>query len=240
MVTPRIEESHTVLSRLLQQFSQTPYACSSMSLPLNSRNGNFVYRGVLVQPILAQGDASSKRVIIKHVTNSVPKIFEELLLHTLIEFPPSTPTNAVTIKTPRLYLYDRGTNTQVLEDFPNTNDFKALFYIANAPEFFSSPSTASIGYHLGFWLPSFHEWASAPEQVALRGQAWQNDHMRKTKYSLTYDSISKVLGNYPELYEGHEKTLEIFRDAMAKEFERPYIGQGDDYGILHGDFWSGK
>lgn len=224
--------------KLLHQLSRTPYACSSLSPPLSSRPGNYVYRGILAQPFQAQDAATARSIIIKHSTDSVPRIFEELLLNSLSYHSSSTTT--ATAKPPRLYLYDRETNTQVLQDFSNTNSFKALLFSADAHILFPSSSTATIGRHLGVWLRSFHTWASASDQAALRAQMWQNDPMRKIKYLFTYDTVLKVLGNYPELLEGHEKTLSTIRDVIEKEFERPSIEEGDDYGLLHGDFWSGK
>ncbi|KAE9371768.1 hypothetical protein N431DRAFT_410770 [Stipitochalara longipes BDJ] len=231
-------EEDTIATQLLQQLSGTLYACSSLSPPLSSRPGNFVYRGILAQPIPTQGGATAKSIIIKHYTESTPKIFEELLLNSLASHSPSTTT--ATIKPPRLYLYNRETNTQVLEDFSNTDDFRAMLFSADAHNLLPPPSTASIGRHLGVWLRSFHTWASAPEQAALRAQMWRNDSMRKTKYIFTYDSVLKILQNYPELLEGHEETLTAIQDVITKEFERPSTEEGDGYGLLYGDFWSGN
>ena len=238
MAPLELAETDAIPTRLLQQLSQTPYACSLLSPPLSSRPGNLVYRGILARPIRTEDGATTNSVIIKHSTDAVPKIFEELLLNTLANYPPSTAT--ATVKPPRLYLYDRETNTQVLEDFPNTDGFRAMLFSADAYNLLPSPSTAAIGRHLGFWLRSFHTWASAPEQAALRAQMWQNDIMRKTKFLFTYDSVLKVLENYPELLESCKKTLDTIRDVIAKEFERPSTEEGDGYGLLHGDFWSGK
>jgi hypothetical protein len=168
----------------------------------------------------------------------VSKKFEELLLKSLASHSPSAITT--TVKPPRLYLYNKETNSQVLEDIPNTDGFKAMLFSTDAHNLLPSPSTATIGRHLGSWLRSFHSWASAPEQAALRAQMWQNDHMRKTKYLFTYDSVLRVLENYPQLLEGHERTMYTIRDVMSKEFEMPSTNVGDDYGLIHGDFWTGK
>ncbi|KAH8591097.1 kinase-like domain-containing protein [Bisporella sp. PMI_857] len=234
MVPPKPAEEDAIPTQLLQQLSRTPYACSSLSPPLSCRLGNFVYRGILAQPIRTEDGATAKSIIIKHSTDSVSKIFEMFLLNSLANYSPYTTTAIV--KPPRLYLYDRETNTQVLEDFSNTDGLRAILYSADAHKLLPSPSTATIGRHLGLWLRSFHTWASAPEQAALQAQMWQNDPMRKTKYIFTYDSVLKVLENYPELLEGHEKTSE----GTTKDFERPSTEKADDYGLLHGDFWSGN
>ncbi|EED22207.1 conserved hypothetical protein [Talaromyces stipitatus ATCC 10500] len=211
MAILRIEEDDTVPTRLLQQLSQTAYACSSLSPPLSSRDGNAVYRGALTKPI--QDGTTVESIIIKYTTDSVPRIFEELLLKTLASFSPPHTINTVAVKTP---------------------------YYLLTENFLPSPSAASIGHRLGFWLRSFHNWTSAPEQAALRAHMGQNDHVRKTKYLLTYESISKVFEIYPGLSDGHENTLEALRDVIANDLERPFTDETDDYGILHGDFWSGK
>jgi Ser/Thr protein kinase RdoA (MazF antagonist) len=68
--------------------------------------------------------------------------------------------------------------------------------------------------------------------------------MRQLKRSITYDSILSVLENYPELLVGHEETLTEIRDVMGREFERPpprcENEQDTEWGIIHGDFWSGN
>lgn len=258
------DENDTIASNLLQQLSQTPYACSSLSQPLSSRDGNLVYRDVLATP-LQDGTAMVKSVIIKHSTttdSSEPKnkIFEEVLLNalTLARFSPSTDSSIVVVRTPRLYLYDPETNMQIIEDFVNTTDLKTILFSPNAQELLlsSSPghdsSSSSVGYNLGFWLRAFHTWSSTsagPETASLRAQMWRNDSMRKFKYRYTYDSVLRVLGKYPEiLLKGFEGTLEDFRDGIAEEFGRasPSFIEGEkergkeEYGLTHGDFWMGK
>lgn len=227
----------TVPTALLQQLLRSPYACSSLS-PLSSRPGNFVYRGILARPIPAQDDTAAKSIIVKHYADRAPKTFEELLLHSLTNF--SLSNTIATIKTPQLYLYDRETNTQVLEDFSNTQGFKTMFFSVGANNHLPSLSAATIGHQLGFWLRSFHIWSLAPKQAALRAQMWQNDPMREMKYSFTYGGVIRALENFPELLKSHKKTLDTIGDALAKEDERMSAEGGDGYSLLHGDFWSGK
>jgi hypothetical protein len=64
--------------------------------------------------------------------------------------------------------------------------------------------------------------------------------MRKLKRFITYDGFLGVLENYPELLQGRKKTLEAIRDIMAKEFEKPPTEEDENWGLIHGDFWSGK
>ena len=97
-----------------------------------------------------------------------------------------------------------------------------------------------IGHDLGFWLRSFHDWGTAPEQAALRAQMWQNNPMRKVKYCQTYGSFLRVLDDFPELLVGHQKTLVPFQYAMANDFQKPSTDIDEGWGLVHGDFWSGK
>jgi len=64
--------------------------------------------------------------------------------------------------------------------------------------------------------------------------------MRKLKRLLTYDGFLRALKNCPELLEGHKETLETIRDIMVKEFEKLPAEGDEDWGLIHGDFWSGK
>lgn len=241
MAATEPSENDITTSKLLQQLSQTRYACSSLSLPLGSRDGNLVYRGILATPVhIGQDDAAAvvKSIIIKHSfatdSSSEPKnkIFEEVLLNVLTDFLPSTGTSStVVVRTPRLYHHDLATNTQIIEDFVNATDLKSILFSTNAHNLLLRPtspglsnsSSSSIGYNLGSWLRAFHTWssASAPgsETASLRAQMWRNDWMRKVKYRYTYDSVLRVLGKYPEiLLRGFESTLEDLRDGVAEEF----------------------
>lgn len=166
-------------------------------------------------------------------------MFDESLLKSIAESSTLSTTSTI-IKAPRLFLFNRETNTQILEDFHDTDGFKSMLLSKNVENLLPNPSPVIIGRHLGSWLRSFHTWALAPEQAALQAQVWQNDRMRKIKYVFTYDSFLKVLENYPELLKGHEKTLKTVQDVMAKEFEKPSTEEDEGWGLIHGDFWSGK
>ncbi len=142
---------------------------------------------------------------------------------------------------PRLYLFDRDTNTQVLEDFPNAIDFKSLLVSPDAVSSLSLPVATSIGYALGVWLKSFHRWSSAPSQRRLRAEIAGNEPMRQLKYATSYESLVKILENFPQVLEGRRPALEAVKDMAADEFKRPAIdGDDDSWGLIHGDFWAGK
>ena len=61
-------EKGELRARILHELAETPYACSSLA-ELTSGTTNFVFRGVLVQPLQDSSPSlSSKSVIIKHST----------------------------------------------------------------------------------------------------------------------------------------------------------------------------
>jgi hypothetical protein len=62
-------EEDAIATQVLQQLSRTPYACSSLTQQ-STRPGNFVYRGVLAQPLAIQDVATAGSIIIKHSTNA--------------------------------------------------------------------------------------------------------------------------------------------------------------------------
>ncbi|KAI1802086.1 kinase-like domain-containing protein [Daldinia bambusicola] len=231
-------EQEAVVSNILQELSETPYACSSL-IRLTNGTTNFVYRGELVHPIRADSEYSNTKetVIIKYCTDfaAINKDFsldasrafyEESMLHALNNFPSST----AAVKAPQLYLFIRGANIQVLEDFRATIDLKNILVSPTANTIFTASTAASIGYNVGSWLRSFHTWASSPNtELKAIGD---NQPMRKLKYAITYDSFLK----------GHRDILEEVQDAATREFERT---SGDDdwgkhWGFIHGDFWTGN
>lgn len=142
------------------------------------------------------------------------------------------------VKAPRLYLFDRETNTQVLEDLTNTGSFKSIIFSPNADSLVPRPPV--IGRHLGSWLRSFHDWSSAPPQAAIRNQLWQKDPVRKLKYLVTFDVFIGVLEKFPELLDGHQQTLKAVQEAMEAEFQKPSTEADEGWGLIHGDLWSGK
>ncbi len=147
------------------------------------------------------------------------------------------------VKAPHLYLFNRETNTQVLEDFPGAIDLKTVLVSTAATDTLSQPIATSIGRALGSWLRSFHSWASAPSQEGLRREIWENEPMRQLKYQISYDCFIEVVEGFPEILGDGKKVLEEVKEMAAREFQnRAGDGgtKGEEWGIIHGDFWSGK
>jgi len=165
------------------------------------------------------------------------------MLNALNNFSPIVTAEQTLVKAPLLYQFDREAYIQVVEDLSNTIDLKAILVSPAADEILTQTVATSIGYNLGLWLQSFYRWASAPAQADLRAKISGNGAMRKLKRQVTYDSFIRVMENFPDILEGSRGTVEDVRTMAAREFEHMDDGGGggrEDWGIIHGDFWSGK
>ncbi|KAK6082666.1 phosphotransferase enzyme family protein [Seiridium cupressi] len=217
MATSTETGEDTVSAKVLQQSSRTPYACSSLT-QLSSRPVNFAYRDVLSQPFTTQNGMTAGSIIIKHSTDVLAARHD------------------IQLDDQRSTFEEALFNSVAEFSCPST-----IGTMIKAPRLYL-PSPATAGRHLGSWLQSFHTWASAPAQATLRGQMQmlQDDPIGKVKYLLTYDSFFKVLENYPELLEAHQEKLETIRDVLGKEFEKSPKEDNENWGLIHGDFWSGN
>lgn len=164
------------------------------------------------------------------------------MLHGLTNFSWAPATANTVVRSPLLYLFNRKTNTQVLEDCSNTTDLKTIFTSPVVKDVLPGTSPASVGHDIGSWLRSFHEWTSEPRQAPLRETIGHNTEAQKLKRKITYDSFVQILEIYPELVKGYAEKLKSIQDALTAEFELDQPPQGDDgsWGLIHGDFWTGK
>lgn len=156
------------------------------------------------------------------------------MLNALTTFSPSSGE----VKTPKLYYFNKETNTQIHEDFPDTTDVKTMLF-SSSSNVLNEERTFEIGENLGSWLRSFHAWTSASEQEELRKIMRGNEGMRKLKYDVGYGCFIGVLEQFPALLskDGRE-ALEKVHARAIREFEDP--PEVEEWGIVHGDFWAGK
>jgi hypothetical protein len=164
------------------------------------------------------------------------------MLRALSNLPNKFTTSEVSAQAPRLYLFNSDTGTQIHEDFPNVLDLKLAVVSPPNHTGLSKALAISIGHALGRWLRSFHTWTGLPDQSSLQKEISGNKSMRDLKYRIYYDFFIGVIENFPDVLEGHRQTLEAVKDMATKEFEKTEDDErdGDDWGIIHGDFWSGK
>lgn len=152
------------------------------------------------------------------------------------------PSVASKVKAPRLFLFDRENNFQVLEDIHDAVDVASVFVSPMANVILTQSVASAIGLELGSWLRAFHDWTLSPAQSALRKGVGENEPMRKLKRRISYDSFIEVLENFPGALDGVEKILDDVKEMGTKEFERKATDEGDleGWGLIHGDFWMGK
>ncbi|KAI1275438.1 kinase-like domain-containing protein [Xylaria sp. FL0933] len=243
------EEKDDLVDRVHQALSKTPYDCSSLT-HLTNGTTNFVFRGKLVRPIRGDGESTvtTTTVIVKHslehaalnknlAIDTSRSLYEERMLDALSDFPSSV----TGVQAPRLYLFIRESNIQVLEDFPTAIDLKSVFVSPDRNQFITVPELASLSHDIGAWLRSFHDWSTS-SNTKLQDFG-DNEPMRKLKYAITYGAYLKVLEtDFPDLLEGHREDLQQVKETAGKEFERTSKDEYVDknWGFIHGDFWTGN
>lgn len=141
------------------------------------------------------------------------------------------------MKTPRVFHFDQENNTQVLEDLPNSIDLKT-FLLSDLSHGVSETSGRSIGRSLGSWLRSFHNWASKSEQADSRSLLAQNGTMKDLKFYVNYSMLMDTIANFPGILEDSRGVFEELKDFAAAELKKSE--EEDGFGIIHGDFWTGK
>lgn len=151
------------------------------------------------------------------------------------------PYTASVVKVPYLYLFDRETNTQVLQDIPGVIDLQTFLTARKPNEDVTKYLAISIGRALGSWLRAFHSWASSSCQSNPWVGIGSNEAMRKLKYQISYGSFIEVLERFPQVLGDYKKSLEEVRSMASTEFKRTASdGKGNEWGLIHGDFWTGK
>jgi len=152
-----------------------------------------------------------------------------------------TTVDNLSLRTPHLYLSDRKTNTQILEDLSDTIDVKTMLESPTASSVLPHSISSAIGRALGAWLRSFHAWASEPTQADLQRDMGGNKSMRKIRYAISYGAFIDIVQKFPEIWEPRKKTLEEVRDMATAEYAKTaQDNAGENWGVIHGDFWAGK
>ncbi|EAW08017.1 uncharacterized protein ACLA_027390 [Aspergillus clavatus NRRL 1] len=244
-----------ILALVSQEVSQTPYACSTLT-QLSGGTANFVYRGILSRPL----EDGTKTIIIKHgeayaASNRDFKlptercVIEETILSALNNVPAtaaepentgtstSTSTPRCTVRTPHLFHFNRATNTQILEDLPDALDLKTFMLAPAAAHRVPHDLATVIGRAVGKWLRAFHDWVAEASQGALAQASEKNKLMRDLKFTVNYNNLVGQAGRFPALLAESQPVFRRVRDMAAAELGGT---EGEGFGVIHGDFWSGN
>jgi hypothetical protein len=65
----------------------------------------------------------------------------------------------------------------------------------------------------------------------------KNEVMRDIKFMVNYDNLVKMVDQFPALLKESQHIFREVRDMAAAELGRK---DGKGFGVIHGDFWSGK
>ncbi|KAE8150745.1 kinase-like domain-containing protein [Aspergillus avenaceus] len=234
---------------ILAELSATPYACSSVE-QLSGGTANFVFRGTLLRPL----EDGTETVVIKHTEDYVASnrefklsaercLIEKSILNSLNNFPGTEftsdedTTKQFTARTPRHFYFNPSTNTQVMENLPDAVDLKSFFVSHVANQNVPREWAVSLGRTLGRWLASFHSWTKETSQMDLELEMEKNRMWQDLKFSINYENLVNLVGMYPELLESSRGIFEKVKDMARSETGRK---DGDGYGVIHGDFWSGN
>lgn len=125
----------------------------------------------------------------------------------------------------------------MLEDLPNSLDLKT-FLLSGDSGSLSESSALAIGRALGSWLRSLHVWAAEKGQASSEQFLRENKPMQQLKFYANYTLLVESVSSFPAILEESRGIFEQVRDLAAAELERRV--HDDEYGVIHGDFWTGK
>ena len=126
-----------------------------------------------------------------------------------------------------------------MEDLPRAVDLKTLLTDPQITSRLSRPWATSLGVALGHWLGAFHAWSADSAQADLAREMEGNHLMRDLKFNINYENVVGLVDRYPDLLASSRGVFEEVRDQARSELGRK-DGPGGAFGVIHGDFWSGK
>ncbi|RYP48852.1 hypothetical protein DL768_005360 [Monosporascus sp. mg162] len=233
-------------TRVLKALENTPFASSSLK-QLSGGTANYIYRATLVAPL----QDGTTEVVAKHGEDYVKdspdfkltllrcRVEEECLrsLSDLAVIGETDPGDefSYTVKTPRVFHFDEGSNTQIQEYLVHGIDLKT--YILNTYPAHTHgslrPQCYQLGKALGRWLRNFHGWSA--QQPGLRRTLSKHKEIQQLKQMVNFGWLLQRVEEYPAVL-GHARTVfEEVRNMAASELENE-----DELQIIHGDFWTGN
>jgi hypothetical protein len=173
-------------------------------------------------------------------------------LKALVSFrinPDQADTFKYVIRTPKCYLYDDATNTQIQECLPNGINLKA-YALKNFPSptpAYLRPQCHQLGKALAQYITGFHhktkkevkDWLrekrDAPEPK-LYAEIKSNGDMQRIRHMTYYDWLLERIDIFPGFLEEAREVFVKVKEKAAEELKGP----PGDLLPIHGDFWTGK
>lgn len=141
---------------------------------------------------------------------------------------------ASTVRTPKIYLLDRDSSTQVLEYLSDTVDLKTYVlhhFSSSADHEALNPLCYKLGHDLGTWLRHFHEWAGLPEQRKLREVVASNKSLQAIRHRTYFGWLLETIDMHPAVLKDVKGTLEEVSAMADDEYKDESKLQ-----VSHGDF----
>jgi hypothetical protein len=138
------------------------------------------------------------------------------------------------VRTPKCYLYDDATHTQIQEYLPNGINLKE--YILQK---FSTPTPESVQpqcHQLGKVLAQYITEFNRMTDPNLHAKLARNKEMQSVKHMINYDWLLERIDQFPTiLEEAREVFVKVKEQAMEELKANPKA-----LAPVHGDLWPGK
>lgn len=176
------------------------------------------------------------------VKADIEKNYENLMLETLSGIDLVPGGLVMPVLTPRNLLYLPSPSIQIIEDLDPALDCADL--LTSLDHEVPMSIWSAVGFALGEWLRALHHWTREPEQGHLRSTMEGNKASRDLKWRTTYGTIVDIARTFPIITEEDLDVLKEVREKAQREQEdaaqRAVNEDTESYGIIHGDFWTGK
>ncbi|KAI8218465.1 hypothetical protein K4K53_008738 [Colletotrichum sp. SAR 10_77] len=154
----------------------------------------------------------------------------------------SQESSSITVKSPRCYVYDEETKTQIQEYLPNVVHLKKhlLKFPPSDTPMDLRPQYQNIGSAIAKYISKFHELTNSilesdrPDGTgsSLKDALYKDNQMQKLKHMINYDWLLDRVAQFPSIL-GHLRG--IFEEVKGQALEE--IRGGDKtLTVIHGDF----
>jgi hypothetical protein len=148
--------------------------------------------------------------------------------------PDQASTFQYVVRTPKRYLYDDVTNTQIQEYLPSGIDLKTY-----ALQNFPSPTPEALRpqcHQLGKALAQYITGFNGKTDAKLHEELRRNKEMQALKHMINYDWLLQRVDQFPGIL---EETREVFVNVKEQALDELNAAPGE-LKPIHGDFWPGK
>lgn len=154
----------------------------------------------------------------------------------------SQESSSITVKSPRCYVYDEKTKTQIQEYLPNVVHLKKhlLKFPPSDTPMDLRPQYQNIGGAMAKYISKFHELTNSilesdgPDGAGslLKEALYKDNQWQKLKHMINYDWLLEIVAQFPSIL-GHMRG--IFEEVNGQALEE-IRGGTKTLTVIHGDF----